>query len=93
MEALVDFALREVGSEDTWLSVGAMEGGVEGVVVRLVAHHAGSLRILYHEGVVFEGRCGTRLALLVVMAGTGDLLGLDAQMIIAHHRSPVLLLE
>ena len=93
MEALVDFALREVGSEDTWLSVGAMEGGVEGIVVRLVAHHAGSLRILYHEGVVFEGRCGTRLALLVVMASTGDWLGLEAQMVVAHHCSSVLLLE
>ena len=93
MEAFVDFALCLFGSKDTWLCVGSVEGRVERVVVRLVTHHAGSLRILYHEGVVLDRRCGTRLALLVVMAGTGDLLGLDAQMIIAHHRSPVLLLE
>lgn len=93
MEAFVDFALCLFGSKDTWLCVGSVEGRVERVVVRLVTHHAGSLRILYHEGVVLDGRCGTRLALLVVMASTGDWMGLEAQMVVAHHSSSVLLLE
>lgn len=92
VEALVDFTLRAF-SEDAWLCVGSMQGRVEGVV-RLVSHHAGSLRILYHQGVFLNVRGGTtRLALLVVKASTTGWLAVEAEGVVTSSRRTILLLE